>query len=356
MKILHVVDHTKRFNGMVHAAVDLACAQAEIGHEVAICSGGGDFDEMLTRCGVTIYTVPPFSKSPKAVNTVLGFFRAVRDFKPDIIHAHMVASTIISWPIAKLSRTSFITVVQNSFSKNATYMGLGDLVVCGCSAVADSMFARGIPRKKLRPVLNGTIGSPRLPAQAPPDVELQHPAVLTVCGLHPRKGIPDLLNAFDAAVKQLPDLHLYLVGEGPHEAEYKALVASRQIPHVHFIGAVLDPRPYLKAADLFVLASLADPAPLVLSEAREAGLAVIGTRVDGIPELLENGQAGILVSPNAPDELAAKITELFADPEKLAQWRRNSQINIQHLSLRRVAEQTVDVYLECQPRPAMANA
>jgi glycosyltransferase involved in cell wall biosynthesis len=259
----------------------------------------------------------------------------------------MVASAILAWPLTRILRVPLITCVQNSFSKHATLMRLGDRVITGCNAVAKTMVERGIPWKKLRPILNGTLGSARLPTRDAPEMTLQRPAVVTVCGLHPRKGVPDLITAFESVRARDPRLHLYIVGEGPYEAAYKRLVSDDNRANVHFVGPLHDPRPYLKGADLFVLASLADPAPLVLPEAREAGLAVIATNVDGIPELLENGAAGILVRPSAPDELAARMAELFADTAKLQHWRVNSQINLAYLSVRRVAEQTVEVYREC---------
>jgi glycosyltransferase involved in cell wall biosynthesis len=97
-------------------------------------------------------------------------------------------------------------------------------------------------------------------------------------------------------------------------------------------------------ADVFILASRADPAPLVLSEAREAGLAVIGTRVDGIPELLESGAAGLLVPPAAPERLAAALLEVLETPQTLHHHRERSQFNLERLALSRVATETLAVY------------
>ena len=107
-----------------------------------------------------------------------------------------------------------------------------------------------------------------------------------------------------------------------------------------------DPRPYLLGGDIFVLASHAEPAGLVLSEAREAGCAVIATQVGGIPEMLDQGRAGILVPPSRPDLLAAALLPLLQNAGKLAEARANSQINIADLSLSRVAVQTEQVYRE----------
>jgi glycosyltransferase involved in cell wall biosynthesis len=115
---------------------------------------------------------------------------------------------------------------------------------------------------------------------------------------------------------------------------------------VRFEGSKADPFPWMRGADIFVLPSHADPAPLVLPEAREAGCAVVATRVDGIPELLEGGEAGVLVPPRDPDALAAALSGLLAEPDAISHWRRRSQYRVDHLRIARVARETLDLYDE----------
>jgi glycosyltransferase involved in cell wall biosynthesis len=113
---------------------------------------------------------------------------------------------------------------------------------------------------------------------------------------------------------------------------------------VTFMGAQDDPFPFLLGADVFVLPSHADPAPLVLSEAREARCAIVATNVDGIPELLEQGQAGILVPAHDPAALSAAICPLVEDSATLQQWKEKSQFNVDHLRIERVARETLEIY------------
>jgi len=224
-------------------------------------------------------------------------------------------------------------------------MGLGTRVIAVSAAVARSMAERGIPERKLHIVLNGTIGSARFERRHAEPKALSHPAVLFVGGLHPRKGLPDLLQAFDQVHARFPAARLHVVGGGPDLDTYRALAASLSCAAaVEFAGPQDDPYPWMKGADIFVLPSLADPAPLVLPEAREAGCAVIATAVDGIPELLEQGAAGLLVPAQDPGQLAAAMASLLESPERLAEWRANSQIRIGFLTIRRVAEDTHRVY------------
>jgi glycosyltransferase involved in cell wall biosynthesis len=117
---------------------------------------------------------------------------------------------------------------------------------------------------------------------------------------------------------------------------------------VTFLGAQDNPFPFLLGADIFVLPSHADPAPLVLSEAREAGCAIIATNVDGIPELLEHGKAGILVPAKSSARLAEALCTLVEDAKALQEWRQRSQFNLEHLRIERVAQQTLEVYAMAQ--------
>ena len=98
------------------------------------------------------------------------------------------------------------------------------------------------------------------------------------------------------------------------------------------------------AADIFVLASRREPFGLVLAEARAAGMAVIGSAVDGIPEVLEDGRAGILVPPDDPAALSRALGALLADPGELARWRNRATSDLAWLHTERMCQETCAVY------------
>ncbi|KRB49290.1 glycosyl transferase [Rhizobium sp. Root708] len=350
MRIVHILNHTRHLNGHVHAMVDLACAEAAMGHEICVASGGGDFDELLRERGIRTATVDHERSVSTLLRSAVALRRLLREFRPAIVHAHMMTSAVLAFPICQLLGIPLITTVHNEFEKSATLMGLGTRVIAVSEAVNASMQRRGISSSRIDTVLNGTIGSARLEGRIEVPARLQSPSILFVGGLHPRKGLPDLLHAFDRISQRWADARLYVVGDGPLREEYKTMAASLSSAScITFIGPSMDPYQYMLAADVFVLPSHADPAPLVLSEAREAGCAIIGTNVDGIPQLLEEGAAGILVPPNNPASLAAALDELLAFPENMRHWKAKSQYRIENLRIDRVAHETLDVY-----RSAMA--
>jgi glycosyltransferase involved in cell wall biosynthesis len=351
MRVLHLLNHTKRLNGNVHAAIDLACAEARLGHRVAIASGEGHFDDILTAHDVEIIPLTQERRVGALLKAAAKLQRLLRDWRPDVVHSHMMTSTVLAWPVCQLMRVPLVTTVHNAFERGAILMGLGTRVIAVSAAVGRSMQQRGIPKSRLSVVLNGTIGSARFEGKDRTPRSLDHPAILFVGGQHPRKGLADLFAAFDVVHKRCPAARLYIVGEGPFLETYVNQVKAMPCADaVHFMGAQFDPFPYLAGADVFVLPSLADPAPLVLSEAREAGCAVVGTEVDGIPELLEHGKAGLLVPPADPARLAEALCSLVENPDSLRTWKANSQFNIGYLRIERVARETLQVYAAASRR------
>jgi glycosyltransferase involved in cell wall biosynthesis len=345
MNITHVINHTFRHNGNVHAAIDLACAQAKLGHSIKVFRGGGDFDEILKDHNIQIVELKRGRAISSLLQNVMMLRAELKQGGAQIFHAHMMQSAVIAW-LASLGRPMLVTSVHNAFQKSSILMALGDRVIAVSGAIGEQLRKRGVPASKLRVVLNGTVGSARYPTDLPRLEKLERPSFLYVGGLHPRKGVLDLIGAMSIARISRPDFHLYVVGEGPMEMEYKQAVPAADKAHIHFVGSRADPRGFLASADVFVLASHADPAPLVISEAREAGLAVIGTQVDGIPELLDNGRAGYLVPPQNPAALAEALLTVGASDESIAQYRSASQSNINGMSLERVAKETLAIYSE----------
>jgi glycosyltransferase involved in cell wall biosynthesis len=345
MRILHLLNHTHRMNGHVHAAVDLSCAQVKLGHSAAVASGGGDFDALLAANNVETALIDHERKPATLLKSLNSLHRLVRRWRPDVVHAHMMTSALLAWPVCKLAGIPLVTTVHNEFQKSSILMGIATRVIAVSEAVGRSMEKRGISKSRLAVVLNGTIGSARFEARDRTPKRFGTPAIIFVGGLHPRKGLPDLFEAFGKVHARNPSSRLYVVGDGPHRDEYAKLVNTMECASaVTFTGALNDPFPLLLGADVFVLPSHADPAPLVLSEAREAGCAVIATTIDGIPQLLEHGQAGVLVPSRDPNALSAAICSLVEHPEVLQQWKEKSQLNIDYLRIDRVARETLAVY------------
>jgi glycosyltransferase involved in cell wall biosynthesis len=141
--------------------------------------------------------------------------------------------------------------------------------------------------------------------------------ILCVAALSRRKGHDVLLRALALARADGASAHLVLAGDGPERERLEALAAELEIRDVvRFEGAVRhDQVPALCArADLFCLASFAEGVPTVLMEAMATELPVVATNVNGVAELVDDGETGVLVPPARPDELAAALARLAGDP------------------------------------------
>lgn len=350
LRILHLLNDAKICgNGIVNAAIDLAAGQRELGHTVAIASAGGGYVPLLETIGIRHFLLKQRVRSAWDVLGTLSRYRQViREFQPQFVHCHMRAGMVIARLVPTGTKLHLVSHIHNIGGRAIRLMGLAERVVCVSRSVAETAAAQGIPRKKLRIAMNGTIGSRRLPALSDcHPVPLDHPAIVTVAGLFERKGVADLITAFERAAASIPSAHLYIVGEGCDRVRFEAQSAASPFrERIHFTGFVADPRGHMLSADIFVLASHRDPCPLVILEAREAGCPVVATNVDGIPEQLDYGAAGILVPSRDPERMAGALLDLLTNDDLRRNWGERAARGSERFSIKAMAQAVLAVYEE----------
>jgi glycosyltransferase involved in cell wall biosynthesis len=127
-----------------------------------------------------------------------------------------------------------------------------------------------------------------------------------------RKGVPNLLAGFALVREVIPDAQLLLVGLNPDRIPPQ--------PGVVNLGFVRDRRrlrDVLEGAALYAMTPLIDPCPGVVREAMAMKLPVVASHVDGIPEMVIDGETGCLVPPEEPGQLAEAIIALLQDENKM---------------------------------------
>jgi colanic acid/amylovoran biosynthesis glycosyltransferase len=142
--------------------------------------------------------------------------------------------------------------------------------------------------------------------------------IITVGRLARSKGQAILLSALAELRSEGLDARLTVIGDGELAPHLQKMAASLGIAEVvRFEGAVGqdDIRDYYRRADLFCLSSFAEGVPVVLMEAMSMGLPVVAPNIMGVPELVDDGENGLLVSPGRSDQLASAIRRLAGDPE-----------------------------------------
>jgi glycosyltransferase involved in cell wall biosynthesis len=141
--------------------------------------------------------------------------------------------------------------------------------------------------------------------------------VVTVARLSPEKDITTLLFAAKLAVAQDPSFRLEIAGDGPCAADLRRTASDLGLDGcVRFHGQVRDVPALLTRAGLFVLSSQTEGVSLTLLEAMACGLAVVATRVGGNPEVVADGETGLLAPPGDPAALAQAMLRLRRDNEE----------------------------------------
>jgi glycosyltransferase involved in cell wall biosynthesis len=195
----------------------------------------------------------------------------------------------------------------------------------GAEALAD----KGVPASKLRVVPNGVDG--RLYAPAPRDQALaadlgvgaEDLVIGTISHLTPRKGVHHLIAALGRLDPDTPAYRVVILGHltDPSDAPY-ATEIHRQIERlglserVRLLGYRDDVARMLSLFDLVVHPSETENFPRSMIEAQAAGKAIVGFRVGGMPEVVADGQSGILVAPFDEQAMAAAISRLLKNPEQ----------------------------------------
>ncbi len=128
------------------------------------------------------------------------------------------------------------------------------------------------------------------------------------------KGIPFLVKGFGQILNNNINAKLFLVGDGEEENKLNEYISELNLKqHVVFLGYKTNPKAFIRKADLLVLPSSEEGFGRVLLEAMDDGTPVIGTRIGGIPEIIEHGINGLLVDHGDIDALKKSIIEILED-------------------------------------------
>jgi len=174
------------------------------------------------------------------------------------------------------------------------------------------------------------------------------PVVGHVARLTAVKDQESLLRAFVRVRRSRPEARLVIVGDGELRDHLTALSVELGLEEsVRFLGFRSDVERVLRAFDLFVLCSSTEGLPISLLEAMAAGRPVVATSVGGIPDLLRNGAAGVLVPPHSPEALADAILKLLSDPSARASYAQAGRREVEtRFSLNKMVRRYESLYRE----------
>ena len=165
--------------------------------------------------------------------------------------------------------------------------------------------------------------------------------ILFIGGLRHIKGVDVLIEAFHILSKRLKNLQLRIVGDGKMREELMKKINLLNLgSHVKIVGYVpyYSVKDQLSNASVFVLPSRYEGLPNVLLQAMAAGLPIVATRVGGIPSLIKDGENGLLVTADNPEELAKAIEKLLMDHDLAERLGRNARRKAEEYKVERIVK------------------
>lgn len=172
------------------------------------------------------------------------------------------------------------------------------------------------------------------------------PVLLYVGSLTPEKRLDRLLRVVSHLRGELPEVHLWLVGDGPLRSQLleQARVMGLE-NYIRLLGVQADVASYMQAATLLLLTSDTEGIPGVILEAGLLGLPVVATRVGGVAECVLDGETGMLAEPQDERKLAQIVADLLQDPDRRAKMGRSANRWIhENFTMDKIAQRYIDFY------------
>lgn len=293
---------------------------------VATYRPAGPRYEELKEAGIPILPIPLSSlKSPKALKAAVQFSRFIRQKKIAIVHA-FDASAAFAVPLARLLRVPVVLssmlgsreLVDSKTRKRLQFTdGLVDAVVVNCEALRLHLVKDySLAPERIELCYNGVDVSEFYPASHPKPPEVANAALVigAICVLRPEKALDLLLEAFARVRNLTPDSKLLIVGDGPELGNLQAKSLALGIADdCVFVPAVRDVARFMRAIDIFVSSSYSEAFSNSILEAMACGCCVVASRVGGTPELIADGQRGLLFRSGDTADLAQKLISVIDD-------------------------------------------
>ncbi len=323
--VLQVVP-TLAVGGLERVATDL-CVQLrdrfQIG--VACLRGEGPLAEVLRDAGVPVYSWGPQHGRRGGYSAPLRLRRLLRDSPVRVVHSHNPPSLFSSVPATR-GRPGIQLIHTDharKFPGRRHYM-LGERLCAPATYRFVAVSERGkrdvmqyehIPAAHIQVIPNG-VETARFASVPPPAFDPERGIVLgAVARLTQEKALGALLDAAATLVAEGLSIRVHLAGDGPLRPHLEQQARTLGLAdRVHFLGYRADVPAVLAAVDVVVSSSTREGMPLGLLEAMAAGRPVVATAVGGVPEVVVDGETGLLVPPGDGPALAAAVRRVVVDP------------------------------------------
>jgi glycosyltransferase involved in cell wall biosynthesis len=324
MRILHT-ESSLGWGGQENRTLNELITMRERGHELAVVSRpGARIIERAKEAGFASYAI-----DMRGAIDFPAMFRlrsVIKQFQADIVNTHSGRDTQLAGMAARsiLGRRPRIVRTRHlalPITSKFTYSVLPDHVVTVSKFVENYLAGAGVPRTGITTVPTGVDFAryDRGTVQGNLRTELGLSAdsllVGTVAILRAKKGHAEILDAAPEVLKRFPKAHFVFAGDGPQTGNLKARIAADGLEgRVHLLGLRRDVTNVLASLDVFVLPTHQEALGTAFIEAGAMGLPAVGSNVDGVPEVIIDGQTGLLVPAQDGVALVEPICRLLGDP------------------------------------------
>jgi len=344
----------------------------ELGHRAALVAHPDG--ELRRRAAEGLELVPLAPRTEMDLSAAWKLSRVVKRLRPDIIHAHdphgvAMASLSLSLgsappgvpaPGLVASRRVDFHIKGNAFSRWKHRQV--DCFIAASEAIRQMLVADGVPTDRAVTVHEG-IDVDHVLAAPPVNVHetfwLPHhaPVVGNVAALVPHKGQRHLIEAAHLVVREVPDARFIILGEGELREHLEHQVREYHLEkHVLLPGFRTDVLGCIKGFDLFVMSSVTEGLGTSLLDAMACSRAIVATRAGGIPEVVEDGENGLLVPPRDHAAMAQAIVRLLKDETSRRQMGDAGLSRVRsRFTVERMVAETAAVYARVAGTPRAAD-
>ena len=319
LKILHTESSTG-WGGQEHRTFKELLALRERGHRMEVaCRPAARLGDRAEEAGFTVHRIG--MRGGGDLIAVWKLIKLLRRGNYDVVNTHSGHDSLLAGIAGRIAGTPLIVRTRHlalAVTSLATYKTLPHKVVTVSEWVRKYLISAGVPAGNVVTIYTG-IQPPEPVARSTLRDELglatDDIVIGTVAILRYEKGHRDLIDAAEPLLSERPKVHLVFAGDGPIFDELAGYIASKGLTgRIHPLGLRRDIPNVLAGCDLFALATWQEALGTSFVEAMAAGLAVIGTAVDGVPEVVADGISGLLVPPHDPDSLRLALYRLIDQP------------------------------------------
>jgi glycosyltransferase involved in cell wall biosynthesis len=323
--------------------------------------------EELKRAGVPMLHMDLSSiASMKAVRAALQLRSIIRQKRIAVVHA-FDASAVFVVPLARALRVPVVlssmlgsrSLLDAKSQKQLQFTDrLVDAVLVNCEAMRRHLVDDwSVPAQRIELCYNGVDTSEFYPNASARLPEFADSLVIgAVCVLRAEKNLSLLQEAFANVRHLAPNPRLLLVGSGPELEKLKTNARRLNIDAQSvFHPATPSVAAYLRTLDIFVSCSYSEAFSNAILEAMACGTCVVGSRVGGTPELIKDGERGLLFVSNDAGDLADKLSRLMVDPGLRAKLgKRAAEFAASELSMARNVQRNIEIYRKFLARKGRA--